>query len=281
MRVDATRVGDYHRIRVRPVTGTIGAEVDEVDLRDLDDETVAELHDAWMQHKVLFFHGQELSRSDHVEYVRNFGELEVHPFAPHVDGHPEMLVLNSTPESFQAAETWHSDVTFRECPPTGSVLRGRVVPEWGGDTCFANMELAYELLTDEVKAEIEGAYAVHSYMKAFGRSMSEEKRAEAQQQFPDQKHPVVRTHPVTGAKALFVNQIFTLRIDGIDPQRSRSLLWDLYAQAKLPEVQCRFRWREGSIAQWDNRCTQHYAVPDHGGTHRRMERVTLVGDEPI
>ncbi len=280
MRVDAIAVGDYNRIRVRPATGTIGAEIDQVDLRNLDDETVAELQHAWMQHKVLFFHGQELSRGDHVAYVRNFGELEIHPFVPHVEGHPEMLVLNSTPDSFQAAETWHSDVTFRECPPTGSVLRGRVVPEWGGDTCFANMELAYELLSDEVKAEIDGAYAVHSYTKAFGRTMSEAELADAAEKFPDQKHPVVRTHPVTGAKSLFVNQIFTLRIDGIDPARSRSLLWDLYAQAKLPEVQCRFRWSEGSIAQWDNRCTQHYAVPDHGGTHRRMERVTLIGDRP-
>ena len=280
MRVEATKVGDYNRIRVRPVTGSIGAEIDQVDLRDLDDETVAELHDAWMRHKVLFFHGQELTQADHVAYVRNFGELEVHPFVRHVEGHPEMLVLESTPDSFQAAENWHSDVTFRECPPTGSVLRGRIVPEWGGDTCFANMELAYELLSDEVKEEIDGAYAVHSYMKAFGRTMNEEDRAEAAERFPDQKHPVVRTHPVTGAKSLFVNRIFTLAIDGIEPERSRSLLWDLYAQAKLPEVQCRFRWREGSLAQWDNRCTQHYAVPDHGGTHRRMERVTLAGDRP-
>lgn len=281
MRVDAVKPNEYNRIRVEPLTGSIGAEIAGADLRELDDELIAELQDAWLAHKVLFFRDQQLTQDEHVAYGRALGELEVHPFAPHVEGHPEILVLESTAESFYAAETWHSDVTFRECPPLGSVLMGRIVPPYGGDTCFANMELAYERLPDDLKEQIDGAFAIHSYVKAFGRGMSDRKRAEAAEQFPDQKHPVVRTHPVTGRKSLYVNRIFTLTIDGMTPDESRSLRQRLYDEAATPEYQCRFRWQAGSIAQWDNRCTQHYAVPDHGGMHRRMERVTLIGDRPF
>jgi taurine dioxygenase len=281
MRITATGVACYNRISVTPVTGSIGAEVEQVDLRDLDDEIIAELHDAWMEHKVLFFRDQELDRAQHVAYGRAFGELEIHPFTPQADGHPEILVLESTPEKFQAAESWHSDVTFRECPPDGSVLLGRIVPEWGGDTVWANMEMAYERLPDDTKERIRGRYAVHSYVKAFGRVMTDEQRSKALEEFPDQKHPIVRTHPVTGKKGLFINRVFTLTIDGMTPEESRPLRRRLYEQASLPELQVRFRWRPGSLAQWDNRITQHYAVPDHGGQIRRMERVTLVGERPF
>ena len=280
MRIDTTSVGDYNRIKVEPVTGTIGAEVSEVALRDFDDEIIRELHDAWMAHKVLFFRDQDLTHAQHVAYGAAFGELEIHPFVRSVPEHPEIMVLESSPESFQAAEYWHSDVTFRECPPLGSILLGRVLPPWGGDTCWANMELAYEHLDDDVRDEIDARYAIHSYVKAFGRGMSEAKRREAQQEFPDQKHPVVRTHPVTGSRSLFINRIFTLTIDGMTPEESRPLRQKLFDQAKRPEYQCRLRWRPGTIAQWDNRCTQHYAVPDHGGHVRRVERVTLAGDRP-
>ena len=280
MRVDAVKPNDYGHIRVEPLTGSIGAEIANVDLRELDDELIAEMQDAWLAHKVLFFRDQHLSQVEHVAYGRALGELEIHPFAPHVDGHPEILVLESTAENFYAAETWHSDVTFRECPPLGSILMGRIVPPYGGDTCFANMELAYERLPDDVKEQIEGRYAIHSYVKAFGRHMSERKRATAAEQYPDQKHLIVRTHPVTGRKSLYINQIFTLTIDGMTSDESRPLRQRLYDEAKRPEYQCRFRWHPESIAQWDNRCTQHYAVPDHGGLHRRMERVTLIGDRP-
>ena len=280
MRIDAVQPEDYNRIRVEPVTGTIGAEIVGIDLREFDDEIIAELHAAWMDHKVLFFREQELTQAQHVAYVRAFGELEVHPFTRNVDEHPEIIVLESTPEKFQAAETWHSDVSFRECPPLGSVLLGRIVPPYGGDTCWADMELAYRLLPDSLKEEIDGLYAIHSFVKAFGRGMSAQEREQAALDYPDQKHPIVRTHPVTGAKILYVNRSFVLTIDGMTPEESRRLRHRLYEQSTLPEVQCRFRWRSGSIAQWDNRCTQHYAVPDHGGQHRRMERVTLIGDRP-
>ena len=280
MRIDTVTVGQYNRIRVEPVTGTIGAEISNVDLRDVDDETLAELQQAWLDHKVLFFRDQALTHAQHVAYGRRFGELEVHPFVDNVAEHPEIIVLESTPDRFQAAETWHSDVTFRECPPLGSILYGRVIPAYGGDTCWANMELAYELLDDDLKAEIDGLYAVHSYVKAFGRGMSEEERAEARERYPDQKHPLVRTHPVTGRKSLFMARNFMLTIDGMTAEESRPLRYRLYEQSSIPEIQVRFRWRPDSIAQWDNRCTQHYAVPDHGGEVRRVERVTLVGDRP-
>ena len=197
------------------------------------------------------------------------------------DGYPEILVLESTPEKFQAAESWHSDVTFRERPPNGSILLARIVPQWGGDTVWANMELAYERLPDDVKELIEGRYAIHSYVKAFGRTMSDEQRSKALEQFPEQKHPIVRTHPVTGKKGLFINRVFTLTIDGMTPDESRPLRRQLFEQATLPELQVRFRWQAGSMAQWDNRVTQHYAVPDHGGHRRRMERVTLAGERPF
>jgi taurine dioxygenase len=281
MRITATEVASYNRISVTPMTGSIGAEVDQVDLRDLDDEIISEIHDAWMKHKVLFFREQDLTQAQHVAYGKAFGELEIHPFSAQADEHAEILVLESTPEKFQAAQTWHSDVTFRECPPDGSMLVGRVVPEWGGDTVWANMELAYEWLPDDAKAQIEGRYAVHSYVKAFGGAMTDEQRSRALEEFPEQKHPIVRTHPVTGKKGLFINRVFTLTIDGMTPDESRPLRRRLFEQATLPELQVRFRWRAGSLAQWDNRITQHYAVPDHGGQNRRMERVTLVGERPF
>jgi taurine dioxygenase len=281
MQMKATGVGDYNRISVSPVTGTIGAEVGRADLRDLDDETLAEINDAWMAHKVLFFRDQELTRDQHVAYGKTFGELEVHPFSLNADSHPEILVLESTPEAFSAAESWHNDVTFREAPALGSILIGRVIPPYGGDTCWTNMELAYDLLSDDVKEEIDGRVAIHSYVKAFGRSMSPEQREKAAADFPDQKHPIVRTHPVTGVKSLFVNPIFTLTIDGMTPAESRDLRHQLYRQTAIPEIQCRLRWNLNSVAQWDNRCTQHYAVPDYGGHPRRVERVTILGDRPF
>ena len=283
MRIDAVTVNDYNRIRVEPVTGSIGAEILGIDLREFDDEIIAELRDAWMRHKVLFFRDQDLTHRQHVDYGRAFGELEVHPFLPSPEGHPEIVVLESTPDAFEAAEYWHSDVTWRAEPSLGSILLGRSVPPYGGDTSWANMELAYELLSDEVKELLDGATAVHSYIKPFGPRLSPEEREQKRLENPDQVHPVVRTHPETGAKSLYVNQFFTLSlsIDGMAEAEARTLRHQLYAQARIPEIQCRFRWRPGSVAQWDNRCTQHYAIPDYGGFSRRVERVTVAGDRPF
>jgi taurine dioxygenase len=280
MPVVAQEAKQYNRIRVAPLTGALGAEVSGVQLRDLDDETFAELHDAWLEHKVVFFRDQELTRDEHVAYGSRWGSLEQHPFTPNEADHPQIVVLESTPERFIAAEEWHSDVTWRECPSLGSILRGVVIPPVGGDTCWANMELAYDQLPDRVKEQIEGKVAVHSFVKVFGFRLSEEDREQKRKEFPDQLHPVVRTHPETGRRSLYVNRPFTMHIEGLEPDESARVLKVLYRQASVPQFQCRFRWQPGSVAQWDNRCTQHYAVPDFAGQHRRMERVTVEGDRP-
>ena len=286
MRVEAQPVIEYDGFRVEPASGAIGAEVVGVDLREFDDDRIAELRRAWLDYKVLFFRDQQLTQEQHIAYGRAFGELEIHPFIENDTAHAEIVVLESTPDQFLAAEFWHSDVTFRECPPMGSVLAARVLPPYGGDTCWSNMELAYERLPDDIKDRIDGACAIHSYEKVFGRGSTARAIDDAEldrirNDYPPQKHPIVRTHPETGRRSLFVNSPFVTGIDGMSDEESGPLLKRLYAQAKVLEFSCRFRWRPGSVAQWDNRCTQHYAIPDYGGHHRRMERVTLLGDRPV
>ena len=204
---------DYNRIKVEPISGALGAEITGVDMRDLDDELVAELRQAWMDHLVIFFRDQDLTPQQHVEYGRAFGEVEIHPFTDNLEGQPEVIVLESSPEKFVAAESWHSDVTFRECPPMGSVLLGRVIPPYGGDTAWANMYLAYERLPDDLKEQIEGLNAIHSYAKVFGkqgralRGTSNVALDSAEEQYSPQHHPIIRTHPETGKKSLFINRI--------------------------------------------------------------------------
>ena len=286
----------YRRITIEPLTGALGAEVrgpegrvdgglgdrldGRLDLASVDDETFAEIHRAFLDHKVLFFRNQPVTIEEHIAFGRRFGDLEVHPFITNDATHPEVVILESTPDKPNAAEAWHSDVSFRAQPSLGSLLRGRIVPDVGGDTVWANMELAYEGLKDDVKEQIEGKVAVHSMEKVFGRSMSVEERAKALEEYPRQRHPVVRTHPETGRRSIYVNKPFTLHIEDVDPEESRRLLDLLVAQSTVPQYQCRFRWRTDSFALWDNRCTQHYAVPDFFPSHRRMERVTIIGDRP-
>jgi taurine dioxygenase len=275
-------IGDYDHIRVEPLTGAIGAEVTGVDLADLDDDAWKELYDAWLCWKVLFFRDQDaLTPADHVAFGRRFGDLEVHPFLPHLPDHPEVIVFESSPERFEAAESWHTDVTFRACPSTGSALLGVQVPPYGGDTLWADMELAYETLPDEVKDQIEGRNARHSISRTFAPRMAPDKREEALAEYPDQLHPIVRTHPETGRRAIYVNRNFTIDIPDMAPDEGRALLERLYRQATVPQFQCRFRWRPASLALWDNRCTQHYAVPDYLGESRRMHRVTPAGERPL
>ena len=229
MRVEAQAVVEYDGFRVEPMSGSIGAEVVGVDLRDVDDDLIAELRRAWLDYKVLFFRDQDLTQEQHVAYGRRFGELEVHPFIENDGSHPEIVVLESTPDQFLAAEFWHSDVTFRECPPMGSVLAARVLPPYGGDTCWSNMDLAYERLPDEIKEQIDGAHAIHSYEKVFGhgskaRAIDDAELERIRADYPPQKHPIVRTHPETGNRSLFVNNPFVVGIDGMDEAESGPLL---------------------------------------------------------
>ncbi len=272
-------------LTLSPLTPTIGAEVSGIDLaQPLDAGAVAALRQALLDWKVLFFRDQDITTDQHIAFARQFGELEVHPFAPQKPGYPEVLAITHNRENKGKENTWHSDVTWRLEPSLGSILRAIELPPVGGDTLFADMYAAYEGLTDEVKARIDGATAIHDFahfrIAMRKRGMSEEQIEAMNKAYPQPEHPVVRTHPETGKKALYVNAAFTQSIVGMDENESKALLKHLYAQAAIPEYQCRFRWEPNSIAFWDNRASQHYAASDYWPAVRRMERVTVVGDRP-
>ena len=269
-----------------PLTPGIGAEVADIDLsRPLDAGTAEGLRAALRDWKVLFFRDQDIATEQHLAFARNFGDLEVHPFAPQKPGYPEVMTITHNKDDRGQENTWHSDVTWREAPSLGSVLRCLECPPVGGDTLFADMYAAYDGLTDEVKEQIEGRVALHDFAH-FRLSLRKQGKSEAEiedfnRKYPMAEHPVVRTHPETGRKALYVNAAFTQSIVGMEQARSDALLKHLYAQAAIPEYQCRFRWEANSIAFWDNRASQHYAVSDYWPAVRRMERVTIIGDRPV
>jgi taurine dioxygenase len=275
------------------VTGTLGAEVEGIELSgDLPQETIDWISAALVEHKVLFFRNQHaLTREKHIAFGARFGELEVHPFAKYLsqfntkDEDPEVIVIESKTEGGgRGTDIWHSDVTWREQPSLGSILRCLIAPEAGGDTMWADMEMAYDLLDEDTKVQIEGLEAVHDW---WNFRLGLEKAGVAQAlidemlvEFPLATHPVVRTHPVSGRKAIYVNSIFTIGIAGMEKAESDALLEKLTRQTAIPEVQVRLRWKPGTVAFWDNRSTQHYAVGDYGAEHRLMERVTICGDTP-
>ncbi|HZC16251.1 MAG TPA: TauD/TfdA family dioxygenase [Caulobacteraceae bacterium] len=272
-------------LTLTPLTPTIGAEVSGIDLsQPLDAAARGAIRQALLDWKVLFFRDQDITTEQHLAFAGNFGALEVHPFAPSKPGYPEVLAITHDREHPGRENTWHSDVTWRVEPSLGSVLRAVEVPPVGGDTLFADMYAAYESLTDEVKARIEGAVAVHDFAH-FRVGMRRQGKSEAEieafnQAYPMVEHPVARTHPETGRKTIYVNAAFTQSIVGLEKPDSDALLKHLYAQAAIPEYQCRFRWETNSIAFWDNRASQHYAASDYWPTVRRMERVTIIGDRP-
>ena len=272
-------------IELAPLTPTIGAEVGNIDLRHpLEAGVIADLKAALLDWKVLFFRDQDVTTEQHLAFARNFGDLEVHPFAPSKPGYPEVLAITHDDKSKGRENTWHSDVTWRERPSLGSILHALEVPEVGGDTLFADMYAAYEGLSAEVKAKIEGRTAMHDFahfragLKRQGKTPEEIEVFN--QKYPMSEHPVIRTHPETGRKAIYVNAAFSQNIVGMDKGESDALLSHLYAQAAIPEHQCRFRWQKHSIAFWDNRASQHYAASDYFPAVRRMERVTVIGDRP-
>jgi len=272
-------------LTIVPMTPTIGAEVEGIDLtRPLDTATVRALRQALLDWKVLFFRGQDITTDQHLAFARCFGELEVHPFAPQKEGYPEVLAITHDDKSRGKENTWHSDVTWRLEPSLGSILRSLEIPPVGGDTLFADMYAAYDGLSDAVKSRIEGRVAVHDFVN-FRKGMRKRGVPEAEIEafnlkYPMPEHPVVRTHPETGRKCLYVNAAFTQHIVGMDKAESDALLAHLYAQAAIPEYQCRFRWTPNALAFWDNRASQHYAVSDYFPALRRMERVTIIGDRP-
>jgi taurine dioxygenase len=265
-------------LRFEPLTAALGAEVGGIDLREpLDSATRKELHEGWLRYLVLFLRDQDITLEQHKAFARNFGELHVHPVLQQLkdQGHPEVIVLESDAARPFLADRWHSDVTFEKAPPKGSILRAAIVPEAGGDTLWASMYLAYEGLSAPLQRFLDGLEAYHD--PAHHGVTAKERGVPIESAV----HPVVRRHPETGRKALFVNSGFTRHIVGMKRDESDALLRLLYERIADPDIQCRFRWRKHSLAMWDNRCTQHRAIADARGEHRRMERVTLVGDVPV
>jgi taurine dioxygenase len=270
----------FERFEVRPLGATIGAELHGVDLAKLDDATFAELHAAWLDYKVVFFRDQRLSAEQQIAFARRFGELEAHPFLEANRDHGEVVRFEKGEDAVGYENLWHSDVSWRERPALASVLRAIEVPARGGDTLFSDMIAAYEALDDDLKERIEGLHAVHDFTHSFGRALDAEALAEKQREYPAVRHPIVRTHPETGRKILYVNAVFVSHIEGVEPEESRYLLDLLCRQATVPEYQCRFRWQENSVALWDNRAVQHYAASDYWPERRVMERVAIIGDRP-
>lgn len=253
-------------------TASLGADVADVQLATCDDDELDVLWSALLEHKVLFFRDQEMAPEQHVDFGRRWGELEVHPTLQHLAGFPEIAVIESTAERKFSASKWHSDVTFREAPSYGAILRACVLPEAGGDTLWADTSAAYERLTDEWKQRLDGLVAVHD-LAAIGMGRRREKASGKQL---TARHPVIRRHPMTGAPCVFTNPVFTTRVDGVSRKKSDEILLHLERAVADPSVQVRFRWQPGSIAIWDNWSTQHFATDDFWPGHRRMERVNIL-----
>ncbi|MCY1411619.1 Alpha-ketoglutarate-dependent taurine dioxygenase [compost metagenome] len=282
-------------MKVEQLTCAIGAEISGVNLGDAarDDGLFAEIKALLLKHKVLFLRDQEISRAEHVAFARRFGELEDHPVAGSDPEHPGLVRIYKDPEqpNDRYENAWHTDATWRDAPPMGCVLRCVECPPVGGDTMWANMALAYEKLPEDVKERIAGLRARHSIEASFGAAMPVDKRLALKAMYPDAEHPVVRIHPETGEKILFVNAFATHFTNFHTPERVRygqdysmggsDLLRYLVSQAYIPEYQVRWRWKKNSVAIWDNRSTQHYAVMDYPPCVRKMERAGIIGDKPF
>jgi len=272
--------------QVRRLGASLGAEILGVDLKaPMDDDAFAAFEAALVEHKVLAVRDQFLTTEQHVAFSRRFGELEVHPMRPQGQ-FPEILVLDNHKDNpVLSTDVWHSDTTFRKTPTKYTILRCEIMPEFGGDTLWANMEAACDGLSDTFHAMISGLRAVHDFQnfRVLFKNTEEDriKLHRMEDMFPNPSHPVVRTHPVTGRKSIYVNPQFTLRIEGLEPAESRAILDVLFAQARVPEYQFRIRWTPGTIVFWDNRSTQHYAANDYYPERRRMERTAVVGDVPF
>ena len=270
---------------VERMGATLGAQIRGLDLKQaMPPEIFSALEAALIEHKVLVVPDQDLTSAEHVAVSRMFGDLEVHPMRPQGD-RPEILVLDNHKDNpVLSTDVWHSDTTFRKNPTKYTILRCQIMPKIGGDTLWADMEAAYEGLSGTFKNMIEGLRAIHDFQNfrvLFKNTDEDRARLRRMEElFPNPSHPVVRTHPVTGRKSIYVNPQFTLRIEGLAPAESRAILDVLFAQARVPEYQFRLRWAPGMIVFWDNRSTQHYAANDYYPQRRRMERTAVVGDVP-
>ena len=272
-------------MKFHPIAGALGAEVEGVDLTTpIEASVAASLRQGLAEHQVLFFRDQAMTPAQHRAVAEVFGPTQPHPSYPTIEGYPELSILEVDETAPPKIDTWHTDMTFMERPPLGSLLHAQVVPPFGGDTLFASLGRAYETLDARLRSSLEGLEAEHSFAHGFRHSLAERpdderlKRTVADN--PPRRHPVIRTHPLSGAKMLFVNPLFTTRIVGMVEAQSDALLRMLCDHIVLPEHTCRFRWQPLSLAIWDNRSTQHRPINDYWPGHRKMQRITVAGDIP-
>lgn len=277
-------------ISIRKLSGTLGAEITGVALNNLSNEAFDTICNAFADHAVLVFKNQTLTHEDQIAFARRFGDLEVHPIVNGMDEHPEMIrMLKPAGESASFGVGWHTDNSFFEKPSLGSIVYSHIVPPEGGDTLFANQYVAYERLSAGMKRLLDGLNAVHSAKYAYTSQSAEEKYAgktaityrRSESVYDEVTHSVVRTHPVTGKKALYVNPMFTIRFEDMSEEESKPLLNYLFEHCVRPEFGCRVNWDPNMVTMWDNRCVQHYAVDDYQAHERLLYRVTVNGDKPV
>jgi taurine dioxygenase len=271
------------QLQIRRVAGALGAEVRGVDLStQLSDETIAAIRQAFVEHQVVFFRNQTLTPAQQVAFGRRFGPLNIHPYVAGMADHPEVMEIVKEPEDkVNFGGGWHSDMSFLEHPSIGSILYAVELPDWGGDTLFASQAAAFEALTPALQKTLEGLNAVHSAGREYSaKGHSAQKRktmsvVEAEGAVGEFVHPVVKVHPETGRKALYVNPAFTMRFDGWSKRESKPLLDFLFDHCRYEGFTCRFAWTPGSVAMWDNRSVWHFALNDYPGQRRHMRRVTV------
>lgn len=281
---------EYHSIALRPMAGAIGAEIDDVDLSQPQSQTVwDEIHRAFLEHLMIVFRDQTLTPQQQIEFTSHFGRPAIYPFIQGLDDAPEVIeILKTEKDQDNFGGSWHSDTTYMEHPALGSVLYAKETPAAGGDTQFANMYFAYESLSAGMKAVLDKLFALNSSAQNYrgGRAAKMKKLEGMKNTYRinsdvlEAEHPVVRTHPETGRKALYLNGSHTVRFRDMTEEESKPLIEFLAKHAVRPEFTCRLRWKPGTIAVWDNRCAQHYAINDYTGQRRRMHRVTIEGDRP-
>ena len=271
---------------IRRLSGALGAEIIGLDLaRQRDRATVAAIRKVWLEHQVIFFRGQTLPPAEFLEFAREFGEVVEYPFVKGIDGFPQITpVVKLEHETVNFGGLWHTDTAYLEAPPMGTLLIAREVPPYGGDTLFANLYLAYETLSEGMRRLLDPLQAINSSAKADVTKTREDRvrdgaKEDARKEYAAE-HPVVRTHPETGRKALYVNPGHTVRFAGMTEAESAPILSYLFTHMVRPEFTCRFSWQQGSLALWDNRCALHNPINDYHGHRRVMHRITLAGDRP-
>ncbi|MBJ9986812.1 taurine dioxygenase [Acinetobacter sp. S40] len=279
-------MGNKMSLVIEIIKPAIGAIINGVDLNHLDVQQTSEIQQALLRHQVIFFHQQQLDPRAQAALARSFGSLHIHPIYPSIEGTPEVLVLDSWQQDLRDNELWHTDVTFSQTPPLGCVLQAIKIPATGGDTLWSSGVAAFTALHGNLQHKLRGLTAIHDIRKSFPSerfAKNEVEREKLEQTFkrnPPVVHPVVRTHPVTGQPILFVSEGFTTRINELTEQESGELLAFLFQHSTREQFHLRWKWQEGDVAIWDNRCTQHKALFDYGNAHRIMHRATINGDIP-